>query len=296
MNPPNGHIRRSVRVATSGVEAAATGSVRPRSGIRELSQSHLDSGCNAVRHLASRAMQQLVAGGPVAAHASAAALSYGDYGFTPAARQLRSPTQEPAAAAREPDSNAQLSLTAVERERFHALYRDHFDFVFRNLRRLGVAPASVDDALQDVYLVVLRRIRDLRHDAHMKAWLFAIIFRVAGNHRRSVRRRGQPESLSDLQLPSTQPGPFDLAARAQASVFLHDFLTSLDDNRRAVFVMAELEQLTVPEISRALNANVNTVYSWLRAGRLAFARALQDAQDASVHQPSHHQAGRATHG
>ena len=160
-------------------------------------------------------------------------------------------------------------LTAVQRERFHALYREHFDFVFRNLRRLGVTDASVEDALQDVYLVVLRRMHEFT-GVHVKAWLFAILLRVAGNYRRGSRRRGPLEPLREELLFAAQPGPFEQAAREQARRLLHAFLEGLDDNRRAVFVMAELEQMTAPEIARAMSANLNTVYSWLRVGRAEF--------------------------
>ena len=163
-----------------------------------------------------------------------------------------------------------LELTPAQHERFHVLYREHFDFVFRNLRRLGVPAESIDDALQDVYLVALRRIADFREGTHAKAWLFAIAMRVAGNSRRSQRRRGEPVSLAEERLEAQQPGPFDLAAREQARRLLHAFLDTLDDNRRAVFVLAELEQLSAPEIAQALSANVNTVYSWLRLARIEF--------------------------
>lgn len=169
-----------------------------------------------------------------------------------------------------------LSLTPLDQARFHALYRQHFDFVFRNLRRLGVPAASLDDALQEVYLIALRRISDLQHDMHLKAWLFAIVMRVANNQRRSLRRRGSLEPLGELPLASPQPGPFDMTARAQAKDFLHGFLSSLDDNRRATFVLAELEQLTAPEIAHTLSANLNTVYSWLRTARIAFSRAVDN--------------------
>lgn len=170
------------------------------------------------------------------------------------------------------------ALTPVQRERFHALYREHFDFVFRNLRRLGVADASVEDALQDVYLVVLRRMEGFS-GTHVKAWLFAILLRVAGNYRRSSRRRGPLEPLHEEDLQASQPGPFEQLAREEARRVLHAFLDSLDDNRRAVFVMAELEQLTAPEIARAMSANVNTVYSWLRAARGEFVAWLSDPQE-----------------
>jgi RNA polymerase sigma-70 factor (ECF subfamily) len=224
----------------------------------------------------------------VATRGGAAALDYTCPAFETSqvmpAGYARSVVAQSAEQAKQPE--APLQLSALDEQRFHMLYREHFDFVFRNLRRLGVAPASLDDALQDVYLVVLRRISDLHHDEHLKAWLFAIIFRVAGNHRRTARRRGTPEPLHDAQLCSQQLGPFDLTARAQASQFLHGFLNTMDDNRRAVFVMAELEQLTAPEIAEALHANVNTVYSWLRTARIAFSKALRSArraEDAKSH-------------
>lgn len=176
---------------------------------------------------------------------------------------------------------APLLLTPEQLQRFHVLYNQHFDFVFRNLRRLGVPAASLDDALQEVYLVVLRRIGDLQHDTHLKAWLFAILIRVANNQRRSLRRRGTLEPLGEWHAACTQPGPFDLTARAEAAAFLHGFLSTLDDKRRATFVMAELEQLTAPEIARALAANLNTVYSWLRTARIAFSQAVASANGAS---------------
>jgi RNA polymerase sigma-70 factor (ECF subfamily) len=168
-----------------------------------------------------------------------------------------------------------FELTPQQRQQFEALYREHFDFVFRNLRRLGVGEAAIDDALQDVYLVALRRLDEYQVGTHAKAWLFAIALRVASNHRRGQRRRGEPLALGDEQLRSLQPGPFELTVQAEARLALHGFLQKLDQQRRAVFVMAELEQMTAPEIAQALSANVNTVYSWLRTARLEFVRMLE---------------------
>jgi RNA polymerase sigma-70 factor (ECF subfamily) len=167
-----------------------------------------------------------------------------------------------------------VELTPAQGERYHALYREHFDFVFRNLRRLGVRAASIDDALQDVYVVVLRRIADLQEGTHDKAWLFAIALRIAGNYRRSQQRRGEFVPLEAVPLSAAEVGPFELAARAEARRLLHEFLATLDDNRRAVFIMTELEQMTAPEIAQTLAANVNTVYSWLRSARIEFTRRL----------------------
>jgi len=165
-----------------------------------------------------------------------------------------------------------IGLTAPQRERFHALYREHFDFVFRNLRRLGVPSASVDDALQEVYLVVLRRIGDFDEGSSPRAWLFAIALRVAGNFRRTQRRRGDVVPLSEPSIEGSWPSPFDDLARAEAGRVLHEFLDTLGDAKRGVFVMAELEHMTAPEIAHALSLNVNTVYSRLQAARQEFTR------------------------
>ena len=160
------------------------------------------------------------------------------------------------------------------RRRFQALYREHFDFVYRNLRWLGIAEDAVDDALQDVYMIALRRIESFAVGSHPKAGLFAIATRVASNHRRGVRRRGTPLPLESEAHESLLPGPFDSSARSEAMHVLQTFLDTLDENKRAVFVMAELEQMSVPEIARALSANLNTVYTRLRVARQAFAEAV----------------------
>lgn len=161
-------------------------------------------------------------------------------------------------------------LTPAQREQFTAFYRDEFDFVLRNLRRLGVPAAALDDALQDVYLVVLRRIAEFREGTHPRAWLFAILLRTASNHRRSQRRRGDSLSLPEDGLATRLPGPFELTAQDEARRVLYTFLEQLPERRRAVFVMAELEQMSAPEIAAALSANLNTVYSWLRTARSEF--------------------------
>ena len=81
-------------------------------------------------------------------------------------------------------------------------------------------------------------------------------------------------SLAEDHAETAHAGPFDLVALEQAKKIVGDFLESLDENRRATFVLAELEQLSAPEIADALSANVNTVYSWLRTARADFAQWL----------------------
>ncbi len=152
---------------------------------------------------------------------------------------------------------------------FEGLYKRHFDFVWRSLRRLGVPRSFVDDAAQDAFIVVHRRMPDLRPDASEKAWLFGIALRVAHDYRRTARRK-PALSLDTDTVTSSEKSPFETSAIAQAGRLLERFLTTLDDDRREVFVLTELEGMSVPEISSALGTNLNTVYSRLRVARERF--------------------------
>lgn len=153
---------------------------------------------------------------------------------------------------------------------FAALYREHFPFVWRTLKRLGVADANLDDAAQEVFLVVHRRIADFRRDTSAKAWLFAISQRVASTHRRSVRRKGNLVTLQE-DLVSKVQSPLQNALTREASDIVLDFLAQLDDDRRAVFILTDLEQMTAPEIAASTSTNLNTVYSRIASARKAFA-------------------------
>jgi RNA polymerase sigma-70 factor (ECF subfamily) len=168
--------------------------------------------------------------------------------------------------------------TPLQSARFHDLYRDHFDFVFRNVRRLGVPASQVDDAVQDVFLVALKHIDKYVDGSHGKAWLFAIALRVARNYRRSHARKLSalaPLRESGLYERPGDPDPFEQTAKAQAARLLHSFLDGVDEDKRSVFIMTELEQMSAPEIAEALGVNLNTVYARIRAARREFARAVE---------------------
>ena len=147
-----------------------------------------------------------------------------------------------------------------------ALYEAWVDFVWRSLRRLGVAEASLDDAVQDVFLVVHRRLADFEGRSSPKTWLFGIALRIAKDHRRSARRRGGVELLP-TDLPDCGASPFDALDRKQALGTLDAALGHLDDDRRAVLVMMEIEGMTAPEVAEVLEIKLNTVYSRLRLAR-----------------------------
>jgi RNA polymerase sigma-70 factor, ECF subfamily len=149
------------------------------------------------------------------------------------------------------------------------LYDQHVAFVWRNLRRLGVPPASLDDATQDVFLVVHRRIADAPADGP-RSWLFGILRRIAADHRRRGRRRSAVPIDDVPEPPTGDLGPEQRAARAEAARMIHRILDQLSDDKREVFVLAELEQMTAPEIAAAIGIPINTVYSRLRVARAEF--------------------------
>lgn len=152
---------------------------------------------------------------------------------------------------------------------FAAFFRAHFTYVHQNLRRLGVPAAAVEDAAQEVFLTVLRRA-----DApitSVRGWLFGIVRRIAWRYRRGASRRDRlVQALSHE--PPGRPDDHARLLEREAAELLDRFLARLDDDKRAVFVLAELEQQTAGEIASALGIKENTVYSRLRAARLEFDR------------------------
>jgi RNA polymerase sigma-70 factor (ECF subfamily) len=158
------------------------------------------------------------------------------------------------------------------------LYDSHFSFVWRNLRRLGVPDVILEDAAQDVFLVVHRRWDsfDSRWSS-VETWLFGILLRVARNHRRSLRRRAWAiPSTGDVVevVPSPAAGPAELVARREAVALLDRLLDSLDEDKRSIIVLVDVEQLSVPQAAEALEVNLNTAYWRLRTARTQLRKSL----------------------
>lgn len=166
---------------------------------------------------------------------------------------------------------APMGSANTARPTFDALYDQHFHFVWRCLRRLGVAERHMDDACQAVFLVVHRRLAEYEPRIAPRAWLFAIARRVASDFRRTETRKGGGTPLSDDQ-PSHNDSPLDGAIKAQAANIILRFLDTLPEPQREAFVLSELEQMTAPEISAAIDANLSTVYSRVQAARAALER------------------------
>ncbi len=170
-----------------------------------------------------------------------------------------------------------------------AVYEAHFRFVWRCLRSLGVRDDVLDDALQDVFVVVQRKLGQFDGQANVRTWLYGIALRVARRYRARVAKDARkfvsddaggddvPASSADLERKLDASQRLELARRA---------LESLDDEKREAFVLACVEQMSAPEIAEITGLPLNTVYSRIRAARLAFA-----AKVARLSQPSRRSPG-----
>ena len=165
-----------------------------------------------------------------------------------------------------------------EQASFEQVYNAYFDFVFRSARRLGVPDAALDDVVQETFLVIHRRLADFEGRSSLKTWIYGVLRLVAKSQRRTSRggrALDDAHSASSLdRMESLAPGPQESAARAEAVHVLYALLDALEDDAREVFVLAELEEMTAPEIADALGQNVNTIYTRLRAARSDFESAV----------------------
>jgi RNA polymerase sigma-70 factor (ECF subfamily) len=159
---------------------------------------------------------------------------------------------------------------------FEALYRETFPAVWRVLGRLGVPQADLHDAAQNVYLVAHRRRAEFSGRSSVKTWVVGIAVNVAADMCRTARRK--PMHPLDEKVPDAAPGPHELASQAESLALVSRLLETLPIERRQIFILAELEEFTAPEIAESLGLNLNTVYSRLRLARRDFQAAL-DAFD-----------------
>ncbi len=153
--------------------------------------------------------------------------------------------------------------------RLRQLFETHFDFVWRSLRRLGVPELTADDAAQEVFMVASRRLAEIEVGRE-RSYLFATALRIAANARRAIVRRGEHDEEAVETLVDQAPGPDELADRQRARAFLDRVLEAMDLELRAVFVLYELEEMTMAEIAVTLELPPGTVASRLRRAREAF--------------------------
>lgn len=175
-----------------------------------------------------------------------------------------------AVAASDRENRAILDVTSI-----HAA---HADFVWRSLYRLGVREADLPDMLQEVFVVVHRRLHTLQTEARVTTWLFGIAMRVASHYRRRAHRRRERAVPEFDALETQTPSPERVALESDARKTLERILDRMSLDKRAVFVMFELEELGCDEIATIVGVPTGTVYSRLHVARREFAQLLRRHQ------------------
>jgi RNA polymerase sigma-70 factor (ECF subfamily) len=165
----------------------------------------------------------------------------------------------------------------TDEQRLTAMFTAHFDFVWRSLRRLGVSDGNVDDAAQEVFVVAQRKLRAIEAGKE-KAFLFGTALRVASDARRARSRRREAPSN---EAPATaDPGATadELVDKKRARELLDQAIGELPEETRPVFVLYELEGMTMAEIAACLEIPPGTVASRLRRAREEFSRVVARVQ------------------
>lgn len=151
-------------------------------------------------------------------------------------------------------------------ESFNTVFRDNASFVGRVLSRCGVAQRDLPDASQDVFLVVLRRLDEFEGRASIRTWLYRIAMRVASDYRKRAHRRYESLEASPPQ-HLEEDGPAQALATRQLVSQLESALHRLKPDKRHVFVLYELEELSMQEVAHVLGCPLKTAFSRLYAAR-----------------------------
>jgi RNA polymerase sigma-70 factor (ECF subfamily) len=163
------------------------------------------------------------------------------------------------------------------------VYAEHFKYVWRCLRSLGVGEHALDDAVQDVFMVVQKKLDAFDQKAQLSTWLYAIALRVARRYRAQAAKTAHPLGADDNdgELRSSAAAPSEMLERGERLELAHRALQALDDDKREAFVLSSIEQMSAPEIARITGLPINTVYSRIRAARAAFSAQVARLSSAS---------------
>jgi RNA polymerase sigma-70 factor (ECF subfamily) len=157
---------------------------------------------------------------------------------------------------------------------FTAIFEMHFDYVWFTLRRLGVAERDLEDVTHDVFVQVYKQFEQFDNARPVRPWLFGFSYRVASDYRRLARHRF--EMLGDeVDTIDGSPSAAEHLMTRQKLELVWAALAELDLERRAVFILHEVEDSPVPEVAKVLQIPLNTAYSRLRLAREQFAKTVK---------------------
>lgn len=158
---------------------------------------------------------------------------------------------------------------------FDDVFRAHAALVWRTMRRLAAREADAEDLAQEVFVVIHRRLPSFEGRSKLSTWVYGICVNVAADHRRRAHVRREAPT-ADVPEGAVEPAQADAVARAQARARLDRVIASLDDDKRAVFVLFELEELPMAEVADIVGAPLQTAYARLYAARRAVDAAIRE--------------------
>jgi RNA polymerase sigma-70 factor, ECF subfamily len=174
-------------------------------------------------------------------------------------------------AAREGPPRSIGTSRAVGVPEFADLYKSYFSFVWSCVRRMGIGTSEVDDVVQEIFMVIHGKLATLEHPESLRSWIYGIARRIASAYHRAKRSKAASamafSAEPEMQYPLI-PSPLELAEQSDQVRLWWSLLEKLDPPKREAFVLAELDEMTVPEIALAIEVPINTVYSRLRAARI----------------------------
>lgn len=171
------------------------------------------------------------------------------------------------------DAAAPAALSV--RPAFRTLFENEFAYVCRTLQRFGVPQSDVADVAHDVFVAVHARLAEYDPARPIRPWLFAFAVRLAAKYRERAYRFGPTaDEMLIGEMVDATPMADDQMAAAQARALVLSALRSIDEQRREVFVLHELDEQPMPEVARALGLPLNTAYSRLRVAREEFRAAV----------------------
>jgi RNA polymerase sigma-70 factor, ECF subfamily len=161
---------------------------------------------------------------------------------------------------------------------FALVYDEYFGFVWRNVLNRGVPHSSVDDVVQEVFIVVHRKLPEFEGRSSLRTWLAGITRRVVSDH---VRKRGNAPAGDplDVDVASALPDPAEVLDNKLAARLVDGLLALMTEDQREVFMLHDLEEMTGREIAETTGTNENTVHTRLRAARKIFQEGLSRLED-----------------
>jgi len=154
------------------------------------------------------------------------------------------------------------------------IFREHAPFVWRVVRRLGVSESDTADVCQEVFVVIHRRLPEFEGRSSVRTWVYAICVRTAADYRRRVSRRRETVT-DDVPEAATEARQDVALSMREARARLDRVLDELDDDKRAVFVLYEIEELTMADVASAVGCPLQTAYSRLHAARAEVQASIQ---------------------